>query len=110
MTLDSIDEFPWSGMEPEAEYIISIDFGSSGFAASWCLPGAPSHQRMIENWEDNRSAMNLNKILAALLIDKKTKQTVAMGFEAQRKYLESQEKKEDNQYLYFQNFKPYLYS
>ena len=97
-------------MEPEAEYIISIDFGSSGFAASWCQPNAPSHQRLIENWEENRSAIDLNKNLAALLIDKKTRQTVSIGYEAQTKYLESQEKKEDDQYLYFQNFKPYLYS
>ena len=102
--------FPWSGMKPEAEYIVSVDFGSFGFAASWCQPNAPSHQRIIENWANNRSAMDLNKNLAALLIDKNTRKTVAMGFEAEEKYNKSQEKEEDDQYLYFQHFKPYLYS
>ena len=110
LSLDSKDEFPWSGMKPAAEYIVSVDFGSFGFAAAWCPTNAPRYERMIQDWSDTKSALELYKNLTALLIDKKTKKIVTMGFEAEMKYNESQEKKEEDQYLYFQHFKPYLYS
>jgi len=104
------DDEPWSGMQPECEFLVSVDFGSFGFASSYCRPGVPSHLRMITNWADNRSATELNKNLAALLIDAKTKKTICTGFEAEETYNKLQEKKEDDGYLYFQHFKPYLYS
>eukprot|EP01083_Nonionella_stella_P172601 592889_1 len=101
-------EQPWDGLD--VEQIVSIDFGSFGFAASFCPLGAPSHQRIVQDWSDTRAAAELNKNLAALLIDKETKQTVAMGYEAEELYTKAQEKKEDDKYMYFEHFKPYLYS
>ena len=103
-------DYPWSNMKPDPQYIVAVDFGSFGFAASYCQPNAPSHQRLIENWSDNRSATDLNKNLATLMINAKTKETVSMGFEAEEQYNKAQEKNEDGAYLYFQHFKPYLYS
>eukprot|EP01083_Nonionella_stella_P274821 933091_1 len=99
---------PWD--ELDVDFIVSVDFGSSGFAAAFCPLGVPSHQRMISDWSDSRAAAELNKNLAALLIDKETKETVAMGFEAEELYTKAQEKKEDDKYMYFEHFKPYLYS
>ena len=99
---------PWSGLD--IEYIVSVDFGSFGFAACYCQPGRPETMRLIQNWSDNRAATDLRKNLAALLIDAKTKETVSMGFEAEERYNKSQDKNEADGYLYFQHFKPYLYS
>ena len=64
----------------------------------------------FQDWSDNRASVDLRKNLAALLIDKKTQKTVAMGYEAEEKYTKAQERQEDDQYMYFQHFKPYLYS
>ena len=99
---------PWEGLD--VQYLVSVDFGSFGFAASFCPLNAPSHQRIVQDWSDNRASADLNKNLAALLIDKKTQETVAMGYEAEEKYTKAQERKEDDQYMYFEHFKPYLYS
>ena len=99
---------PWAGLD--VDQIVSIDFGSFGFAAAFCQLGIPSHQRIVQNWSDSRASAELNKNLAALLIDKETKETVAMGYEAEEMYTKAQEKKEDDKYMYFEHFKPYLYS
>eukprot|EP01083_Nonionella_stella_P274819 933089_1 len=101
-------EQPWQNLD--VEQIVSIDFGSFGFAAAFCPLGGPSHQRIVQDWSDTRAAAELSKNLAALLIDKETKETVAMGFEAEELYTKAQEKKEDDKYMYFEHFKPYLYS
>eukprot|EP01084_Bolivina_argentea_P251527 421873_1 len=89
---------------------VAVDFGSFGFSASFCPPHSPSKQRIVQNWCDNRAASELNKDLAALLIDKKTKETIASGYEAKELYAKSQEKKEADQYMYFEHFKPKLYN
>ena len=99
---------PWQGLD--VQYIVSVDFGSFGFAASFCPPNEPSYDHIVQNYSYNRASADLNKNLAALLIDKKTQETVAMGYEAEEKYKKAQERKEDDQYMYFQHFKPYLYS
>eukprot|EP01084_Bolivina_argentea_P003828 7226_1 len=77
----------------DVEQIVSIDFGSYGFAAAFCPLDGPSHQRIVQDWSDTHAAAELNKNLAALLIDKKTKETVAIGFEAEELYAKAQEKK-----------------
>eukprot|EP01083_Nonionella_stella_P083297 230272_1 len=99
---------PWDGTTVDT--IVSIDFGSFGFAACFCPADAPTHQRIVPDWADNRACTELNKNLAALLIDKETKETVAMGYTAEEMYHKAQEKKEDQKYMYFEHFKPYLYS
>eukprot|EP01084_Bolivina_argentea_P003827 7225_1 len=100
---------PWDYLD--AEQIVSIDFGSYGFAAAFCPLDGPSYQRIVEDWSDTLyAAAELNKNLAALLIDKKTKETVAIGFEAEELYTKAQQKKEDDKYMYFEHFKPYLYN
>eukprot|EP01084_Bolivina_argentea_P281514 481664_1 len=81
----------------DVKQIVSIDFGSYGFAAAFCaLDGdssGPSHQRIVGDWSDTRASAELNKNLAALLVDKKTEKTVAMGFEAEELYTKAQQKK-----------------
>eukprot|EP00484_Ammonia_sp_Unknown_P025435 CAMPEP_0197023852 /NCGR_PEP_ID=MMETSP1384-20130603/4488_1 /TAXON_ID=29189 /ORGANISM="Ammonia sp." /LENGTH=655 /DNA_ID=CAMNT_0042452133 /DNA_START=127 /DNA_END=2097 /DNA_ORIENTATION=- len=104
---DDYDQ-PWKGLD--IDKIVSIDFGSFGFAAAFCPVGVPSHLRPVQDWSDHRASAELNKNLAALLIDKETKETVAMGFEAEELYTKAQEKKEDDKYMYFAHFKPFLYS
>eukprot|EP01084_Bolivina_argentea_P255730 430259_1 len=99
---------PWD--ELDVDFIVSVDFGSSGFAAAFCPLGVPSHQRMISDWSDSRAAAELNKNLAALLIDRETKKTISVGYEAEELYSKSKENKEDDKYMYFEHFKPYLYS
>eukprot|EP01084_Bolivina_argentea_P003826 7222_1 len=99
---------PWKDLK--VEHIVSIHFRSLVFEAAFCPVGCPSHQRIVEDWSDTREASELNKNLAALLIDKKTKETVAIGFEAEELYTKAQQKKEDDKYMYFEHFKPYLYN
>ena len=99
---------PWA--DKNVAQLIAIDFGSSGFAASFCPPGYPSYQKIVNWCDDIRAASESNKNLAALLIDKATKETIAIGYEAEELYTTAQEKKEDDKYMYFHHFKPYLYS
>ena len=99
---------PYSDLD--IEQVIAVDFGSYGFAASYGLPGKPETVRIVENWSEAQAASELNKNLTALLIDRKTKETVAIGYEAEEKYAKAVERKEDDQFLYFQHFKPFLYS
>eukprot|EP01084_Bolivina_argentea_P189322 325593_1 len=95
----------------DVDFIVSIDFGSYGFASSYCLSGIPSHQRIIKDWSsDSCAATELNKNLAALLLDKETKRTVAIGYEAEKMYANSIRKGTDDKFMYFEHFKPYLYS
>eukprot|EP01083_Nonionella_stella_P083296 230271_1 len=102
-------EQPWDSLAA-VDTIVSIDFGSFGFAACFCPIDAPSHQHIVQDFDDNRACVELNKNLAALLIDKETKETVEMGYAAEAMYLKAQEKKQDDKYMYFEHFKPYLYS
>ena len=99
---------PWDDLD--VDQLVSIDFGSFGFSAAYCPLDAPSHQRMVQDWSDSKAATELNKNLAAILIDKQSQETIAMGFDAEEKYHKAQEKKEDDKYMYFEHFKPYLYS
>eukprot|EP01084_Bolivina_argentea_P065879 120087_1 len=82
---------PWEDLD--LDQIVSIDFGSFGFAAAFCQVGIPSHQRLVQDWSNARAAAELNKNLAALLIDKSSHKTVAIGYEAEELYAKAQEKK-----------------
>ena len=99
---------PWR--DQGVDQLVSIDFGSFGFAAAFCPVGAPSQQRVVQDWADARAFAELNKNLAALLIDKQTKQTVAIGYEAEELYTKAHQKCEDHKYMYFEHFNTYLYS
>ena len=92
--------------EGDIVQVCAIYFGSYGFVASFCLPGARYHPYI----DQNQSA-ELNKNLTALLIDKtKNNKTDAIGYEAQEKYAQAMEKGEDHKYMYFEHFKHLLYS
>eukprot|EP01084_Bolivina_argentea_P088736 160213_1 len=83
---------PWD--IEDVEQIVSIHFGVYSSEAAFCPPGAPSYQRIVDiNYFSTRSSTKLEENLTALLIDKETKETVAMGYEAEELYTKAQEKK-----------------
>ena len=93
-------------------YIVAIDFGSYGLSACICVPGRPDKASVMQNcWANTREANETNKNLTALLLDKtQNNKTVAIGYEAQELYAQAMQRKEEDQYMYFQHFKPYLFS
>ena len=91
--------------------VCAIDFGSYGFASCFCLPGAPDHPNMVKGWSAHEEVADSNKDLAALLIGKaQDNKTIAIGYEAQKKYAQAVEDGVDDKYMYFEHFKPLLYS
>eukprot|EP01083_Nonionella_stella_P067552 178741_1 len=96
--------------EEPIEQVISIDFGSFGYAVAFCPLGAHKSCRMVQNWCDMRAATELKKNLSAILINKETKETVAFGYEAEEQYAKAREKQEQCEYMYFEHFKSFLYS
>eukprot|EP01084_Bolivina_argentea_P172239 298379_1 len=95
----------------DIEMIVSIDFGSDGFATAVCppvtnTPGTYIGIRWVNRYPHD---IELHKFGTALLIKKETKETIAMGNEALDQYVKYQEKKEDDQYMYFHRYKSYLY-
>eukprot|EP01084_Bolivina_argentea_P068512 124718_1 len=96
---------PWDGLN--IEYFVSIDYGSCGYKAAFSPTNAPSYQRLIQDWSESRLSSALTQNLASLLIDKVTKETVAIGYEAETLYAKQ---KQQDKYMYFEQFKHYLYS
>ena len=85
--------------------------GSYGFASCYCLPACPDYPRMVEYCSDSKAAAQLNKNLTAILIEKaQNNRTVAIGYEAEEQYAKVMERGEGENYMYFEHFKPLLYS
>ena len=103
-----MDYKPWDGLD--VEQLVSIGFGFNHFSAAFCPLGIPSHQRIVQNWSDSRESIELNANLAALLISKETKDTIAIGYEAEELYTIAETKEESDKYMYFQHFLPFLQS
>eukprot|EP01083_Nonionella_stella_P240762 841367_1 len=74
----------------ERKQIISIDFGSFGSTASYCLPHSPAKYSPVKDWKGMGGcdgAMQ-KKTLTALLWNVHESKTVAFGYEAQKLYFE----------------------
>eukprot|EP01083_Nonionella_stella_P153163 491692_1 len=106
--------------------IISIDFGSFGSTASYCLPESPNKYIVLKRWKGMGTCDSImqKKTLTALLWNIHKHKTVAFGYEAQTLYFEytkiinrpksSKEKlkkkfgDEHIKLAYFKHFKPHL--
>eukprot|EP01084_Bolivina_argentea_P057305 104706_1 len=100
---------PYEDLE-HIEKVVAIDFGSFGFAPCYCPPHDPKDQRMVNTVSMARTSTDINKNLAALLIEKATNKTIAIGYDAEEQYAKAIEKNTADEYMYFEHFKPYLYS
>eukprot|EP01083_Nonionella_stella_P300520 1026470_1 len=74
----------------ERKQIISIDFGSFGSIASYCLPQSPAKYVLVKEWKGMGTcdAAMQKKTLTALLWNIHDEKTVAFGYEAQTLYFE----------------------
>eukprot|EP01083_Nonionella_stella_P084855 234985_1 len=90
----------------DVQYVVAIDFGSSGLCASYCPPNTPRYNNIVQNLLPHGG----KKELASLLIDKKTQETIAIGYEAEEQYAKSMEQKQDKQFMYFERLKQSLYN
>eukprot|EP01083_Nonionella_stella_P133842 407006_1 len=74
----------------ERKQIISIDFGSFGSAASYCLPQSPAKYVVLKRWKGMGTcdASMQKKTLTALLWDVHKTKVIAFGYEAQTLYFE----------------------
>eukprot|EP01083_Nonionella_stella_P154044 495829_1 len=111
----------------ERKQIISIDFGSFGSTASYCLPQSPAKYVVLQRWKGMSTcdAAMQKKTLTALLWNIHDEKTVAFGYEAQTLYFEytkiindkrkspakKLKKKFGDEHIklaYFKHFKPHL--
>eukprot|EP01083_Nonionella_stella_P167477 562965_1 len=112
----------------ERKQIISIDFGSFGSIASYCLPQSPAKYVLVKEWKGMGTcdAAMQKKTLTALLWNIHDEKTVAFGYEAQTLYFEYRKiirdkdknkaarklkKKFGDEHIklaYFKHFKPHL--
>eukprot|EP01083_Nonionella_stella_P070010 187030_1 len=111
----------------ERKQIISIDFGSFGSIASYCLPQSPAKYSLVKDWKGMGGcdgAMQ-KKTLTALLWNIHKRKTIAFGYEAQKLYFEYEKIIKDKhkspakklkkkfgderiKLAYFKHFKPHL--
>eukprot|EP01083_Nonionella_stella_P070009 187029_1 len=113
--------------QDERKQIISIDFGSFGSIASYCLPQSPAKYSLVKDWKGMGGcdgAMQ-KKTLTALLWNIHERKTIAFGYEAQKLYFEYEKIIKDKhkspakklkkkfgderiKLAYFKHFKPHL--
>eukprot|EP01083_Nonionella_stella_P231682 817945_1 len=114
--------------QDERKQIISIDFGSFGSTASYCLPQSPAnYAEPLKRWKGMGICDNAmqKKTLTALLWNIHQRKTIAFGYEAQTLYFEYEKiikdkhkspakklkKKFGDEHIklaYFKHFKPHL--
>eukprot|EP01083_Nonionella_stella_P168495 569033_1 len=114
-------------LQLQRKQIISIDFGSFGSAASYCLPQSPAKYVVLKRWKGMGTcdASMQKKTLTALLWDVHKTKVIAFGYEAQTLYFEYRKiindkrkspakklkKKFGDEHIklaYFKHFKPHL--
>eukprot|EP01084_Bolivina_argentea_P220213 373242_1 len=86
----------------DVAYIVAIDIGCHNFGA--CCFESGSTPKIVKKWSKHRESKELWKDLTAVLIDKKTNKTVAVGYEAEELYAKSVEKMESDKVMFFKNF------
>eukprot|EP01084_Bolivina_argentea_P251819 422503_1 len=82
------DEKKEEKVDTSVKQTISIDFGSFGSTASFCMASSPSKYIVLKNWGGMSScdtAMQ-KKTLTALLWDDYKKEVVSFGYQAQTSY------------------------
>eukprot|EP01084_Bolivina_argentea_P267263 453626_1 len=115
-------------LQLQRKQIISIDFGSFGSTASYCLPQSPAKYAVVSGWKGMGACDGpmQKKTLTALLWNIHDEKTVAFGYEAQTLYFEYRkiirDKDKDKaarklktkfgdehiKLAYFKHFKPHL--
>lgn len=104
---DADYDHPWRGLD--IERVVSIDFGSYGYAAAFCQTFMGASPRMVNLRDPNNkdASSDTNKDITAILLDKDTKEVIAIGSRAKGLYMEQ---KHNDKYVYFDHFKTILYS